>query len=77
MELVPACRRADLSMTALYLRYVGLGGLASSAELVAHVVSGAPLSALEHDLTVHAINERFLELQQPERLPYRSPQTPR
>lgn len=71
-ELAPACRRADLSIPALYLRYVGLGGLASSTELANHVTSGGPLTALEHEVIVHAVNERFLELRQPERLPYQS-----
>jgi len=49
---------------------VGLGGLASPAQLSAHFASGGPLSVTEHDVAVHAINERFLELRDPERLPY-------
>ena len=69
-ELVPACQRGNLSMAALYVRYVALGGLAPSGQLAAHLASGAPLSPLEHDVAVHAINERFLELDDPERLPY-------
>jgi hypothetical protein len=68
--LGPARRRADLSMAALFIRYVGLGGLASAAQLSAHVASGGPLSVVEHDVAVHAINERFLERHDPERLPY-------
>ena len=70
--LSPALRRADLSMTALYMRYVGLGGVASSAQLSAHLRTGGPLSVMEHDVAVHAINERFMELHDPERLPYRT-----
>ena len=70
--LGPARRRADLSMAALYIRYIGLGGLASSAQLSAHLASGAALSVMEHDVAVHAINERFLELHDPERLPYQT-----
>ena len=70
LALSPARRRADLSMAALFVRYVGLGGLASPAQLSAHFASGGPLSVTEHDVAVHAINERFLELRDPERLPY-------
>ena len=70
--LSPARRRADLSMAALYIRYVALGGLASATQLSAHFASGAPLTVTEHDVAVHAINERFLELHDPERLPYRT-----
>jgi hypothetical protein len=69
--LGPARRRAGLSGAALYLRYVGLGGLATRAELAAHIASGAPLSRLEHDVAVLALNERFLERHDPQRLPYR------
>jgi hypothetical protein len=68
--LGPARLRADLSMAALYIRYVGLGGVASALQLSDHVASGGPLSMTEHDVVVQAINERFLELQNPERLPY-------
>ena len=57
-------------MAALFIRYVGLGGLASSAQLSAHFASGGPLSVMEHDVAVHAINERFLERNDPERLAY-------
>lgn len=70
--LGPARQRADLSMAALYIRYIALGGLASSVQLSAHLASGAPLSVMEHDVAVHAINERFLELHDPERLPYQA-----
>jgi hypothetical protein len=55
-------------MAALWARYMGLGGVATAAELDDHVVWGGPLSTLEHEVAVHAINERFLELHQPERL---------
>jgi hypothetical protein len=68
--LSPAQRRADLSMAALFIRYVGLGGVATSGQLSAHFTSGGPLSAMEHDVAVHAINERFMERHDPERLPY-------
>jgi hypothetical protein len=55
---------------ALYLRYVALGGLMSSAQLAGHCASGGILSPSEHDLAVLALNERFLELDERERLPF-------
>jgi hypothetical protein len=70
--LAPACGRADLSMVALHLRYVALGGVASLRELSAHFASGAPVMELEHDTAVLALNERFLELHDAERVPYES-----
>lgn len=75
--LAPACRRADLSIVALHLRYVALGGVAPLSTLTAHLASGAPLSAMEHDVAVHAINERFLELDDGERVPYEIARGPR
>lgn len=65
-----ACHRADLSLVTLHLRYVALGGVATLAEMSDHMSSGAPLPGAEHDVVVHAINERFLERDDPERLPY-------
>ena len=67
---MPACERTELSMPALHLRCVALGGVASLGDLVAHCTSGEPLSAVDHDIAVHAVNERFLERNDPERLPY-------
>jgi hypothetical protein len=68
--LAPALHRAELSMGALYLRYVALGGSATSASLADHFVDGRPLATGEHDLAVLAINERFLELRIDDPLPY-------
>lgn len=70
--LAPARRRAGLSAQELYLRYVALGGSAPSAALAAHCATGAPLDDAEHDLAVLALNERFLELDDRERLPFTS-----
>ena len=68
--LAPACRRAGLSMAELYIRYVALGGSASSIRFAHHVGGGSALDVDEHDLAVLALNERFLEMEQLERLPY-------
>jgi hypothetical protein len=74
--LTPARRRAGLSMGALYVRYLALGGIATSDELTAYLAVGSPIPGIEHDVAVHALNERFLELRDPERLPYRSGAAP-
>lgn len=68
--LTPARQRAGLSMSELYFRYIALGGSAPSALLAQHFSAGARLPVGEHDLAVLALNERFLEMNAPERLPY-------
>lgn len=68
--LSPARRRAGLSMHELYLRYVELGGSAPAPLLARHLADGSALNDREHDLAVLALNERFLELDVTERLPY-------
>jgi hypothetical protein len=57
-------------MAALFIRYIALGGLASATQLYDHIEWGGPLTNREQDLAAQAINERFLELQSSERLPY-------
>lgn len=69
-RLHPARQRAGLSMTQLYLRYVALGGSAPVAELASHFAAGTELTSNEHNFAVLALNERFLELDDPERLSY-------
>ncbi len=68
--LTPARLRAGLSTWDLYLRYVALGGLATSKMLFGHFSKGAELATNEHNLIVLALNERFLEIDAQERLPY-------
>jgi hypothetical protein len=68
--LTPARIRAGLTMQALYMRYIALGGAATEPQLVAHFGNGTRVSSGEHDLAVHALNERFLERGATERLPY-------
>lgn len=68
--LAPARHRAQLSLHELHLRYVALGGLESAGSLARHLSYGSALDDREHDLAVLALNERFLELDASERLPY-------
>jgi hypothetical protein len=71
-ELEAYRRRAALSVEDLWLRYFGLGGLATFNEVCAHL-RGAGLDDHEHDVLVHALNERFLELGLDSRIPYSRP----
>ncbi len=68
--LTPARLRSGLSMWDLYLRYVALGGLATAKLLSGHLSAGTALAVNEHNLVVLALNERFLEIDEQERLPY-------
>lgn len=68
--LTPARQRAGLSMAELYLRYVALGGSVSKGLLSQHFSTGVEVTVGEHDLAVLALNERFLEMNVGERLPY-------
>ena len=65
-----ACRDAGLSNDELWLRYFALGGTAMPAEVRAYVRGTREPARAEYDVVVHAINERYMELHRPERLPY-------
>lgn len=68
--LGPACGRAELTRGTLFLRYIGLGGSCSSSQIADHCSDGAALSVWEHNLLVQAINERFLEVGNLERVAF-------
>ena len=72
-----AMTRTELSMASLFARYIGLGGVSTAALLADHVGGGGSLSQCEHDLAVLAINERFLEMNLSDRLPYLRDDAPR
>jgi hypothetical protein len=62
-DLLDRARRdAGLSYGELYLRYFELGGMSSSVELEAFCFGALEPSAHDHDVLVHALNERFSEL---------------
>ena len=70
-EQVDARRReTGLTFAALHLRYVALGGSATQRSITSHVLGVTRLDDGEHDLLVHAVNERCLELGLAGRLPY-------
>ena len=61
---------ADLSYAELWLRYFELGGLGSPVEVEAYLYGVLSASDHEHDVLVHAINERFVELGGNHPIPY-------
>jgi hypothetical protein len=75
MRLRAAMAQAELSLPELWLRYFALGGTATAEEVGAHV-DGAPQRAfdddgdVQHDTLVHALNERFMEMDLDHPLPY-------
>lgn len=69
--LAPARLRASLTMGEFYLRYVAVGGSAAPSLLGRYMATGSPLSVNEHNFAALALNERFMELDAAERLPYR------
>ncbi len=68
--LASARQRAELTWGALFLRYIGLGGLGSADQVSEHCTGGPFLSIGEHNVLVQALNERFLEVGNAERLPF-------
>ena len=50
--------------------HFALGGTAMPAEVRAYVRGTREPDRAEYDVVVHAINERYMELHRPERLPY-------
>jgi hypothetical protein len=75
MQLRVAMAQADLTIPELWLRYFALGGTATASDVRAHV-DGERDEAfdddddLQHDTLVQALNERFMELDTGDALPY-------
>jgi hypothetical protein len=65
-----ACRDTGLSTSDLWVRYFGLGGTGMLAELRGYVRGTRRAAPGQYDVVVQAINERYMELDRPERLPY-------
>lgn len=70
LALMSACGRAEMTTGLLFLRYIGLGGVGSSREVVDHCSGGPYLSANQHNVLVQAVNERFLEVGANERVTF-------
>jgi hypothetical protein len=71
--LAAAYASADLRIEDLWLAYFGLGGNTGLYEVEAYLAGLMPMSAQEHDVLAHAVNERLAELTSSERAPYRDP----
>ena len=68
-ELELARRAAAMSVTELFLAYFALGGTADMAHIRAHLAGrDGVFDAREQDVVVHAVNERFVELANTDRL---------
>jgi hypothetical protein len=57
-----ARRDVGLSQDELWMRYFALGGSAMPAEFEAYVVGALAPEQGDHDMLVHALNERSMEL---------------
>jgi hypothetical protein len=60
--LEAAREQAGLSAWQLWLRYFALGGSALASDVARHLRTGDVLSDHEHEVLVHALNERFVEM---------------
>lgn len=65
-----ARRRAGLSRAELWIRVFELGGMSTSLEVDAYLHGALEPTAHEHDVLVHALNERFTELGGDHPVPY-------
>lgn len=61
---------ALLSHAALWIRFFELGGMSSPLEVEAYLHDALEPTAHEHDVLVHALNERFMDLGDSQALPY-------
>jgi hypothetical protein len=62
--------QAGLSSWDLWMRYFALGGSASQGAVERHTRDGGVLDDGQHDVLVHALNERFAEMDLGRPLPY-------
>ena len=63
LNILQAARdQACLSKWDLWVRYFALGGSASLDAVDRHIGDGDVLDAGQHDVLVHALNERFAEM---------------
>ncbi|HEY1988260.1 MAG TPA: hypothetical protein VGG43_02240 [Acidimicrobiales bacterium] len=63
-------RDADLTHGELWLRYFELGGMSTHLELEAFLYGALRPTTHDHDVIVHALNERFSEMGGDHPVPY-------
>jgi hypothetical protein len=77
MSLRDGMDLSGLTYPQLWLRYIGIGGVAASTELRQQIADddqpGWSLDAYEHNLIAQALNEHFLDLDQDHPVGYREP----
>lgn len=61
---------AGLSHGELWLRYFEVGGMSTPLELEAYLLGALVPTDHEHDVLVHAINQRFVEIGGNHPIPY-------
>jgi hypothetical protein len=72
MAMRAAMVQAELTLPELWLRYFGLGGTNTALELGEYLDGrpGQPFDDAQHDVVVHALNERLTELALDPQIPY-------
>lgn len=63
-------RDAGLSHGELWLRYFELGGMSTALQVEAYLYGALQPSLHDHNMLVHALNERFVELDSTRHVPY-------
>jgi hypothetical protein len=61
---------ADVSVAELWLRYFTLGGTESHSDLIKLLRGDLEFGPGQYDVLVHALNERFVELEMNHPVPY-------
>jgi hypothetical protein len=61
---------AMLSVSALWLRYFGLGGMGTALELEAYLFGALRPTTQEYDVLAQTLNERFDQLGDDRAIPY-------
>jgi hypothetical protein len=65
-----ARRKLGLSVDALWIAYVGLGGAGELAQLTRYLDDGSGLDETEHDYVAQALNDRFVDAGLDHPVPY-------
>lgn len=72
-RLEVARHRLGLSVDQLWVRYFGNGGTATMAEFQTFLADGPWPGALQYDIAVSALNDRFAEIDLDHPVPYSLP----
>lgn len=73
-DLVAAYTATGLELNELWVACFALGGNVGRYEIEAYLAGLMPISAHEHNVVAHVVNERLVELESPRRAPYREPE---